>query len=66
MNNTPPIPFGYKLVQGSAQKGDGVWNGERFAKARKQWPSTEPAIIIRRCEVRQPELVREVEVMELD
>lgn len=54
---TPPeIPFGYRQIQGRAQKGDGVWDGERFRKARKDWPSTEPAIIIRRIEPVQTEI----------
>jgi hypothetical protein len=68
MPDHPPIPHGYRLVQGPAQKGDGVWDGTRFRKARKQYPSTEPAIIIRRCEVVQEALpgVEVVAEMEVD
>lgn len=50
------IPYGYKLIQGQAQKGDGVWNGERFVRVKKVYPSTEPAVIIRRQEVVQTEM----------
>lgn len=60
MPDTPPIPFGYRAVQGQAQKGDGVWDGAagKFRKARKCWPSTEPTavFIIRRCDVAQEPL----------
>lgn len=54
----PAIPFGYKRITGQLQKGDGVWNGTRFAKARKQYPFAGDAgiVAIRRCEVEQAEL----------
>jgi hypothetical protein len=53
----PPIPFGYRSVT-TAQKGDGIWDGTRFRKARKCWPSTEATAvcIIRKCEVVQEAL----------
>lgn len=55
----PKIPHGYKRVTGQAMKGDGTWNGEKFVKVRKCWPSTEPTatVLIRKCEVVQPEIV---------
>jgi len=59
MPDTPKIPFGYKLVDPYAptQKGDGLWNGERFAKVKKEYPRVdEGQIVIRRCEVVQTEL----------
>ena len=27
MIDAPQIPFGYKLIHGPSQKGDGIWNG---------------------------------------
>lgn len=57
MSDTPAIPFGYRQVT-TAQKGDGIWDGTRFRKARKVWPSTEAtaSVIIRKCEVVQEAL----------
>jgi hypothetical protein len=57
MPDAPPIPYGYRSVT-AAQKGDGIWDGTRFRKARKVWPSTEPTAvcIIRKCEVVQAAL----------
>lgn len=54
----PTIPFGYKRVTGQLQKGDGIWNGTRFAKAKKAYPNTEYVEIfaIRKCVVEQPVL----------
>lgn len=69
MTDFPKIPHGYKRVAGQAQKGDGIWNGTRFAKAKKQYPFAEPAeyIIIRKCAVNQPTLpgAGKAEVVEL-
>lgn len=64
MSDTPPIPYGYKRIQGQLQKGDGVWNGTRFARVKKvltpvtvmkmRWPvAGDDAIAIRKCEVEQ-------------
>ena len=66
--NTPEIPFGYKRVFGQLQKGDGVWDGQKFKKVRKElvpvtvmrmrWPIVQQAatIAIRRCTVEQAPL----------
>lgn len=61
MSNTPKIPYGYRAVTGQLQKGDGLWNGERFVKVRKGYPfiGTVEGVAIRRCEVVQ-------EVMPID
>lgn len=58
MTTDPQIPYGYRLVQGQLQKGDGIWNGERFAKAKKEYPYSGNRVLlaIRRCEVVQPPL----------
>lgn len=55
MSEEITIPFGFKLVQGQLQKGDGVWNGTRFAKVKKVYPfaGTLDIIAIRKCEVEQ-------------
>jgi len=62
------IPFGYRLVVGQSIKGDGIWNGRRFEKVKKGYPfaGDSGAIIIRKCEVVQPELVSEVDVSGLE
>ncbi len=66
------IPYGFKRVFGQLQKGDGLWNGTRFAKVKKQYPNTDERIgllfAIRRCEVEQAELLRIAtpEPMEID
>jgi hypothetical protein len=55
----PIIPFGYKRITGQLQKGDGVWNGTRFAKVKKQYPSTDfrySLFAIRKCVVEQTEI----------
>lgn len=59
METEVKIPFGYKQITGPAQKGDGSWDGTRFRKVRRCWPSTEPTatVLIRKCEVTQPEIV---------
>lgn len=60
MKNEPQIPFGYKRVCGQAMRGDGIWNGEKFVKVRKEYPHSEGRpgfnFIIRRCVVEQTEL----------
>lgn len=69
----PEIPHGYRLVTGQSQKGDGIWNGTRFARVRKGYPfaGDSGAVIIRRCTVEQPALIAEpvlsdgVETMEM-
>lgn len=55
MSNNPEIPYGYRQIQGQSQKGDGIWNGERFVKVKKGYPfaGDSGAIIIRKCEVMQ-------------
>ena len=56
----PKIPHGYRQVQGRSQKGDGVWDGTRFRKVKKEYPVVRyPEVMIRRCEVVQPELTME-------
>ncbi len=67
--DTPTIPFGFRPVVGQSQKGDGIWNGRRFAKVKKGYPfaGDSGAVIIRRCEVVQPALPgteQQPEVME--
>lgn len=56
MSDTPTVPFGYRLVAGQLQKGDGLWDGKRFRKVRKDYPyiGTREGIAIRLCEVVQP------------
>ncbi len=58
MDANPTIPFGYHRVTGQLQKGDGIWNGTRFAKVKKMYPNTEYVEIfaIRKCVVEQAEL----------
>lgn len=57
MPTEPTIPFGYRQVSGQIQKGDGVWNGTRFAKVKKEYPRTDDdRVFIRRCETVQPPL----------
>lgn len=58
LQSNPTIPYGYKIVTGQLQKGDGVWDGERFRKVKKQYPSTEPRSLfaIRKCVVEQTEI----------
>lgn len=54
----PPIPFGYRRIFGQSQKGDGIWNGVKFVKVKKVYPSTDAAqpFIIRKCVVEQTEI----------
>lgn len=74
MSDAPAIPFGYKQVTGQSRKGDGIWNGTRFAKVKKCYPfaGDSGAVIIRKCEVVQTEIpatvvmdVTGVEVMDI-
>jgi hypothetical protein len=53
---TPKIPFGFVQVSGQSQKGDGLWNGRRYAKVKKAYPIVTSGVLIRRCKVEQPEL----------
>lgn len=82
MTPDPTIPFGYRQVTGQLQKGDGVWNGERFVRVKRVptevivrktkmlYPCAMPdgAVAIRKCEVEQPSLpgVPPVESMEVE
>lgn len=72
MSDNPAIPFGYRRIQGQLQKGDGLWNGTRFARVKKGYPfvGTQELIAIRRCAVEQTELLPAeasvIEVMELE
>lgn len=54
------IPFGYRRITGQLQKGDGVWDGERFRKVKKEYPHSDghPGFLfaIRKCEVIQEAL----------
>jgi len=68
------IPFGYKQVHGPSHKGDGIWNGRRFAKVKKCYPfaGDSGAVIIRKQDAVQTEIpataamdVTGVEVMDL-
>ncbi len=55
----PTIPFGFKRIFGQAQKGDGVWDGEPFRRAKKEYPWGQfppPRVIIRKQEVAQTEI----------
>lgn len=69
----PTIPFGYKLVTGQAQRGDGIWDysAGKFVKVKKEYPWGAPLkerIIIRKCEVVQTEIVgtETLETMEVE
>lgn len=56
----PAIPYGYKRITGQSQRGDGIWNGEKFVKVKKEYPHSEGRpgfnFIIRKCEGVQPPL----------
>lgn len=60
MTSEIKIPHGYKQITGQAQKGDGIWDGTRFAKVKKEYPHSEGRpgfnFIIRKADVSQPEL----------
>lgn len=60
------IPYGYRAVTGQLIKGDGIWDGQRFRKVRKDYPflGTREGVAIRRCEVVQEKLALEVEESE--
>ena len=67
----PTIPYGYKRVYSQLQKGDGVWNGEKFVRVKRVpteviirktkmlYPCVMPdgPVAIRRCEVEPEEIV---------
>lgn len=53
MTDAPKIPFGYKAVTGQSRKGDGYWDGEKFRKVRKMYPTSYPTLIIRKCDATQ-------------
>lgn len=55
MGDAPQIPFGFRPVTGQLQKGDGLWNGKRFAKVRREYPfiGTREGVAIRKCEMVQ-------------
>jgi hypothetical protein len=61
MSAEPIIPYGYKRITGQAIRGDGIWNGERFVKVKKEYPHSEGRpgfnFIIRRCTVTQEHLL---------
>jgi hypothetical protein len=59
----PEILIGYKRVEGQSQKGDNIWDGERFRKVRKGYPfaGDSGAFIIRKCEVVQTEIAETVQ-----
>ena len=59
MSDQPTIPHGYRAVTGHLQKGDGLWDGRRFRKVRKEFPflGERVGVAIRRCEGVQPELI---------
>lgn len=75
--NTPEIPYGFKRVFGQLQKGDGVWDGQKFKKVRKEltpvtvmrmrWPIVHQAatVAIRRCTVEQTPLPLELQPREV-
>jgi hypothetical protein len=51
------IPHGYARVTGQSQKGDGRWNGQRFARVKKEYPAILiDDVVIRRCVVTQEPL----------
>jgi hypothetical protein len=66
----PKIPFGYKQTHGQLQKGDAIWNGEKFVRVKRVptevivrktkmlYPCAMEggAVAIRRCEVVQETL----------
>ena len=63
MSDDPAIPFGFKQVTGYLQKGDGLWDGQRFRKVRKEYPflGERIGVAIRRCTVEQAALPLETE-----
>jgi hypothetical protein len=60
MSAEPAIPFGWKRITGQSQRGDGIWNGTKFVKVKKEYPHSEGRpgfyFIIRKCQVVQPAL----------
>ena len=58
MSSEPHIPYGYQRVTGQLQKGDGLWDGERFRKVKKGFPyiGIVEGIAIRKCKVVQTEI----------
>lgn len=60
MTDDPKIPFGYKRVTGRSQKGDGIWDGKRFRKVKREYPMiNENQIAIRPCEIVQQVIVEQ-------
>lgn len=61
MTDNPAIPYGYKVVTGQLQKGDGIWDhvNRKWRKAKKVFPYVGEycVIAIRKCEVTQPALI---------
>lgn len=67
----PAIPFGAKQVLGQLQRGDSIWDGERWKKVKRVpteviirktkmlYPCAMPGgpMAIRKCEVVQPSLI---------
>ncbi len=78
MTDEIKIPFGFRLVVGQSQKGDGIWDGTRFRKVKrvpteviirkvkKLYPCAMPGghVIIRRCEAQQTVIPATVETGE--
>lgn len=67
--DTPKIPYGYRRTHGQLQKGDAIWNGEKFVRVKRVpteviirktkmlYPCAMPEVVaIRRCEVVQEAL----------
>lgn len=66
----PIIPFGYARVTGQSQRGDGIWNGTKFVKVRKEYPHSEGRpgfnFIIRKQVVVQTEILEAAGPLPLD
>lgn len=58
MEAEPKIPHGYTQVTGQLQKGDGLWDGTRFRKVRREYPfiGERVGVAVRKCEVVQTEI----------
>lgn len=60
MPTEPQIPYGYRRITGQSQRGDGIWDGTRFRKVKKEYPHSEGRpgfyFIIRKCTVEQAAL----------
>ncbi len=72
MSAEPTIPFGWKRITGMAQRGDGIWNGQKFVRVKKEYPHSEGRpgfyFIIRKCAAIQTEIsgAESVETMEVE